>query len=75
MTFNYDQPDAEAPQSLLLAVSTKHSHRWSEKMMINTMKSAIHMVKCRTVTPELLGKKSWTSGIFPLIEYKDIKND
>lgn len=75
VTFNYDQPDAEAPQSLLLAVSTKHSHRWSEKMMINTMKSAIHMVKCRTVTPELLGKKSWTSGIFPLIEYKDIKND
>ena len=75
VAFNYDQPDSEAPQSLLLAVSTKDRKcYWSENMMLNTMKSAVHMVKCRAVTPELLANNSWTGGIFPLVEYKDVKH-
>ena len=72
VAFNYDQPDAEAPQTLLLAVSTKDSfHKWSDKMLLNAMKSAGHMVKCRAVNPEMLSNNRWTSGIFPLMEYKD----
>lgn len=73
VAFNYDQPDAEAPQTLLLAVSTKdYRRKWSNKMMLNTMKSAVHMIKCRAVNPEMLSNDAWTSGIFPLIEYKDV---
>ncbi len=76
VAFNYDQPDAEAPQSLLLAVSTKdYFHKWSEMMMLNSMKSAVHMVKCRAVNPEMLSNDRWTSGIFPLMEYKDLDNN
>lgn len=75
VAFNYDQPDAEPPQTLLLAVSsyneTKLWKSWSDRMMLNTMKSAIHMVKCRAVNPEMISNQRWLSGIFPLVEYKD----
>ena len=54
-------------------VSTKdYRRKWSNKMMLNTMKSAVHMIKCRAVNPEMLSNDAWTSGIFPLIEYKDV---
>lgn len=73
MAFNCDQPDAEAPQTLLLAVSTKdNASRWSEEMLLNALKSAIHMVKCRAVEPDMISNDAWASGIFPLIDYKDI---
>lgn len=80
VAFNYDQPDAEAPQTLLLAVSPYFEKRrrwkcWSDKRMLNTMKSAIHMVKCRAVNPEMISNQRWLSGIFPLIEYKDKGNN
>lgn len=74
VAFNCDQPDAEAPQTLLLAVSTKdNASRWSEDMLLNSLKSAIHMVKCRAVEPDMISEDAWASGIFPLIDYKDIK--
>ena len=78
VAFNYDQPDAEAPQTLLLAVSPYFEKKWkcwSDKRMLNTMKSAIHMVKCRAVNPEMISNQRWLSGIFPLIEYKDKGNN
>lgn len=75
VAFGYDQPDAEAPQTLLLAVATKDNNKgWNEKMLVNAIKSAIHMVKCRTVSPDLLSKDGWASGLFPLLEYKDPHN-
>ena len=77
VAFNYDQPDAEAPQTLLLAVSSYENNWkcWSDRMMLNTMKSAIHMVKCRAVNPEMISNQRWLSGIFPLMEYKDKGNN
>ena len=78
VAFNYDQPDAEAPQTLLLAVSPYFEKKWkcwSDKRMLNTMKSAIHMVKCRAVNPEMISNQRWLSGIFPLMEYKDKSNN
>ena len=79
VAFNYDQPDAEAPQTLLLAVSSYENVKdwkcWSDRMMLNTMKSAIHMAKCRAVNPEMISNQRWLSGIFPLMEYKDMGNN
>lgn len=70
VAFGYDQPDAEAPQTLLLAVSTMdNKKRWNENMLVNSLKSAIHMVKCRTVSPDMLCKDGWASGIFPLLDF------
>ena len=76
VAFGYDQPDAEAPQTLLLALATKDNRKgWNEKMLSNAIKSAIHMAKCRTVSPDLLCKDGWASGLFPLLEYKDPKKN
>ena len=80
IAFNYDQPDAEAPQTLLLAVSPYFEKKrkrkgWSDRRMLNTMKSAIHMAKCRAVNPEMISNQRWLSGIFPLMEYKDKSNN
>ena len=75
VAFGYDQPDAEAPQTLLLAVATKDNKKhWNEKMLANSLKSAIHMAKCRTVSPDMLCKNGWTGAIFPLLEYRDPKS-
>ena len=73
VSFAYDQPDAEAPQTILLAVSTKDGKKsqWNEDMLVNSLKSAVHMIKTRTVTPDLISRDSWTSGVFPLLEYKE----
>ena len=73
LSFNFDQPDAEAPQALLLAVSTRDrsNHHWSEVMLLNTLRSAMHLVKCRSVEPDDLKKYPWTAGLFPLINYTD----
>lgn len=74
LAFNYDQPDAEAPQALLLAVATKDSNKkhWSENMLLRTIRSTVHLVKCRSVEPDDLRKYAWTAGLFPLIDYTDI---
>ena len=73
LTFNFDQPDAEAPQALLLAVATKDKgkHYWSEEMLLNTLRSTMHLVKCRSVEPDDLREHAWTAGLFPLINYTD----
>lgn len=71
VSFAYDQPDAEAPQTILLAVSTKDNigGGWNENQLVNSLKSAIHMVKTRTVTPDMISRNTWTSGVFPLLSY------
>lgn len=73
LAFNYDQPDAEAPQALLLAVSTKDNSNnyWSPDMLLRTVKSTMHLVKCRSVEPDDLKKHAWTAGLFPLLDYID----
>ena len=73
LTFNFDQPDAEAPQALLLAVSTKDNFNnyWSEDMLLRTVRSTMHLVKSRSVEPDNMKEYAWTSGLFPLIDYKD----
>lgn len=75
VAFGYDQPDAEAPQTLLLAVATKDNNKhWNEKMLANSLKSAIHMVKCRTISPDMICKDGWAGALLPLLEYRDPKS-
>lgn len=75
LSFYYDQPDAEAPQTLLMAVSTKEGARnhWSEEMLLRTIRSTMHLVKSRAVEPDHLREHPWTSAVFPLISYEDKK--
>lgn len=73
LAFNFDQPDTEAPQALLLAVATKDkgNRYWSQEMLLSTLRSTMHLVKCRSVEPDDLREYAWTAGLFPLINYTD----
>ena len=69
VSFAYDQPDAEPPQAILVGVSTlEGNHRWSEKRMLRTIRSAMHQVKTRAVEPEHVSADKWASGLFPIID-------
>lgn len=71
LAFAYDQPDAEPPQAILVGVSPiAGHHRWSEKRMIKTIRSAMYQVKSRAVEPEHLYADPWTSVLFPLLHIK-----
>ena len=71
VTFAYDQPDAEPPQAILVGVSTLGGrHRWSEKRMVRTIRSAMYQIQSRLVEPEHLYADKWTSVLFPLLRIK-----
>ena len=73
LTFYYDQPDAEPPQAILLAVNSgkKNSRTnipcWSELKLLKALKSVKHQVKCRSVEPDDLYADSWAGGLLPLV--------
>jgi hypothetical protein len=54
ITFNYDQPDAKAPNTLLLAVSPKPAGPWSWDDLVQTLPDTLEMAKNRAVEPEQL---------------------
>lgn len=71
VTFHYDQPDAEPPQAILFAVTTsQRAHRWSEKRLLRSILSAVHLVQSRAVEPRHIYTDRRTSGFFPLIQPK-----
>ena len=49
ITFHYDGPNTEAPQSLLLAVSPNDQHKWNEDTYIQSNIGNIRAVKLRAV--------------------------
>lgn len=54
ITFNYDQPDAKAPNSLLLAVTPKQTGKWSWDDLAETLHDTLELAKNRAVEPEHL---------------------
>lgn len=61
MVFRCDQPDAEAPQALLLAVSPesntkKAKENWTRSGFLNLLMSAAKMAKIRTVSPDVVSE-------------------
>ena len=75
VAFHYDQPDAEAPQTILVGLCTsKRFGCWSELQLNRIVRSTIHMVKGRAVEPEHLYADETTSGILPLAGYSGKQN-
>lgn len=84
LAFSYDQPDAEAPHAILLAVApnitskrmkrTGHyiSDNWSPTDFVRSIKSSMHLVKTRAVEPDHIFKDKFASAFFPVlnVEYK-----
>ena len=49
ITFHYDGPNSEAPQSLLLAVSPNDLHRWNEGTILKVILETLELMKLRGV--------------------------
>lgn len=54
LTFNYDQPDAKAPNTILLAVTPKITGHWSWDDLMMTLSDTLELSKNRAVEPEHL---------------------
>lgn len=67
LTFHFDQPDAEPPQAILIAMHNNSgwNSRWTEKQVIRSIKCALHLVKSRAVEPDHIKNDSWGSALFP----------
>jgi hypothetical protein len=58
VAFHYDDPGAEAPQALLLAVPPDNRERWSLDVLSTIVRETFQLAKIRGVDGELLGSLS-----------------
>jgi len=56
LSFNYNQPDAMAPQSLLLAVTPEETGSWNWDDLVSILNDTLLRAKLRAVEPRLLDK-------------------
>lgn len=63
ITFSYDQPDAEAPQTIIYAVNprVRWGNRWNYQELAGTLKSTLELVKLRALEPDDLLRNRWAS--------------
>lgn len=69
VAFQYDQPDATAPQTILLAVSPKPvttTSKWEWDDLVHTLVDTLEMAKNRTVEPDQL-EQSKLGQVLPAI--------
>jgi hypothetical protein len=69
VTFNYNQPDAMAPQALLLAVTPEEKGSWSWDDLVEILNDTLLRSKLRAVEPGLLDqlKNPETGVLLPAI--------
>jgi hypothetical protein len=56
ISFHYDNPGAEAAQTILVAVPPTHAERWDLESLVATLHETLDLAKIRAVDSELLGK-------------------
>jgi hypothetical protein len=56
ITFNYNQPNAMAPQCLLLAVPSQETGHWSWDELVGILNDTLLRAKLRAVEPDMLDK-------------------
>ena len=69
LTFNYNQPDAQAPQALLLAVTPQETGSWSWEELVGILNDTLLRAKLRAIEPALLDtqKKPELGVLLPAI--------
>ena len=60
IVFNYNQPNATPPQSILLAVTPSLTNRWEWDDLVHTIIDTVELGKIRAVEPDHINK-SWLS--------------
>ncbi|MEM7373632.1 MAG: hypothetical protein AAF587_33725 [Bacteroidota bacterium] len=66
ITFNYDQPNAEAPQSILLAVTPQETNSWEWDDLVQTLNDTLDLAKIRAVEPAHF-QNEFFSQLFPAV--------
>ena len=51
IAFNYDEPDTEPPQTMLLAVTPVKTGRWTWDDVVDTVNDTLDMAKKRSMHP------------------------
>jgi len=59
ITMHYDQPNAEAPQTILLAVTPEKTESWKWEDLINIMDDTLLRSKQRAVEPDMIDKTGY----------------
>jgi uncharacterized coiled-coil DUF342 family protein len=69
LTFNYNQPDAQAPQALLLAVTPNETGNWNWDELVGILNDTLLRAKLRAIEPGLLDtqKKPELGVLLPAI--------
>ncbi|MCX6251741.1 MAG: hypothetical protein NTX61_13440 [Bacteroidetes bacterium] len=72
ITFQYDQPNSQPPQTLLLAISPEDGGKWSWNKLTDILNDTLNRAKKRGVDTTLIGKTDWAS-ILPAVisEFSD----
>ena len=66
LSFNYDQPNSEAPNSILLAVPSQKSGNWTFEDLIGAVEETIELSKKRAVDPDII-KQSPLNQFLPAV--------
>lgn len=66
ITFNYNQPNASAPQSILLAVTPGITNQWEWDDLVHTIIDTVELAKNRAVEPDHIDK-SFLNHALPAI--------
>ncbi|MEO8621008.1 MAG: hypothetical protein ABI625_08075 [bacterium] len=72
LTFQYNPPDASAPQSVLLAVPPIPENDWTVESLHRVLMETLDMAKLRAVDPDLLGAVyHYLPGLYLAFNAKD----
>ncbi|HEV2887933.1 MAG TPA: hypothetical protein VGX49_13550 [Jatrophihabitans sp.] len=67
LTFNYDAPNSEPPQALLLAVTPEETGSWSWEDLVETVRDTFRRARLRAVEPDHLGAMAGIGTLLPAV--------
>jgi hypothetical protein len=75
VSINYNQPNNEAPQTMLLVVSPTQSGKWAWETLTGAVVETVDMARKRLVDTEII-QKTWMNQFLPaLVAPVDVKNN
>ena len=67
LALHYNQPNAEAPQVILLAVSPKLEGHWTLDKLMDTVRETMELAKTRAVDAKIIQQESVAAHYLPMI--------
>ena len=67
LSFNYDAPNSEPPQALLLAVTPHETGSWSWDDLVETVRDTFRRARLRAVEPDQLGGLAGIGTLLPAV--------